>query len=258
MATEHVDVVVVGSGFGGSVATYRLADAGLRVVLLERGRAYPPGSFPRTQHEMTRSFWNPASDRFGMFNVWSFDGIEALVSAGLGGGSLIYANVLLRKPPEWFVAQEAYGGVEERWPIRGPRAALRPRRADAGRAAVPLRRGALQRGPEDAGAQGSGRAPRPRLDAPPPRRHLRQRRRGAGARRAHPGAVPEPPRAHPLHVPALRRVRRLLQLREQELPRLQLPLGRAACRRRRPHALRGAHVRAPPRRRVHRPLRPPR
>ena len=118
MATEHVDVVVVGSGFGGSVATYRLADAGLRVVLLERGRAYPPGSFPRTQHEMTRSFWNPASDRFGMFNVWSFDGIEALVSAGLGGGSLIYANVLLRKPPEWFVAQEAYGGVEERWPIR--------------------------------------------------------------------------------------------------------------------------------------------
>lgn len=117
MAAEHVDVVVVGSGFGGSVATYRLAEAGLRVVLLERGRAYPPGSFPRTQHEMSRAFWNPGNDLFGMFNLWSFTGIEALVAAGLGGGSLIYANVLIRKPPEWFVANESYGSVEERWPI---------------------------------------------------------------------------------------------------------------------------------------------
>lgn len=117
MANEHVDAVVIGSGFGGSVSAYRLAEAGLQVVLLERGRAYPPGSFPRTQHEMTQSFWNPGDDRFGMFNVWSFEGIEALVSAGLGGGSLIYANVLIRKPREWFVEQEQYANIEERWPI---------------------------------------------------------------------------------------------------------------------------------------------
>ncbi len=118
MAAEHVDVIVIGSGFGGSVSACRLAEGGLRVVLLERGRAYPPGSFPRTQHEMTQSFWDPSNDRFGMFNVWSFKGIEALVSSGLGGGSLIYANVLLRKPPEWFVDLEDYAGIEERWPIR--------------------------------------------------------------------------------------------------------------------------------------------
>ena len=44
----HYDVIVVGSGFGGSVMTYRLREAGLNVCLLERGRAYPPGSFPRS------------------------------------------------------------------------------------------------------------------------------------------------------------------------------------------------------------------
>jgi len=67
---------------------------------------------------MSQCFWDPRNDRFGMYNVWSFKGIEALVAAGLGGGSLIYANVLIRKPPEWFVAHEEYAGVEERWPIR--------------------------------------------------------------------------------------------------------------------------------------------
>ncbi|MDX1530276.1 MAG: GMC family oxidoreductase [Rhodothermales bacterium] len=117
MAREHFDAVVVGSGFGGSVCAYRLAGAGLRVCLLERGRPYPPGSFPRTQHALSESFWDPSEDHYGMFNVWSFKGIEALVASGLGGGSLIYANVLLRKPPEWFVEREAYAGAEERWPV---------------------------------------------------------------------------------------------------------------------------------------------
>lgn len=47
MADEHFDAVVVGSGFGGSVTAYRFAEAGRRVLLLERGKPYPPGSFPR-------------------------------------------------------------------------------------------------------------------------------------------------------------------------------------------------------------------
>ena len=45
---SHFDAIVVGSGFGGSVMSYRLAEAGKRVVVLERGRRFPPGSFPRS------------------------------------------------------------------------------------------------------------------------------------------------------------------------------------------------------------------
>jgi cholesterol oxidase len=114
---NHFDAVVVGSGFGGSVLAYRLAKAGKSVCVLERGRAYPPGSFPRGPRELSRAFWDPSEGYYGLFNLWSFKGIGAVVSSGLGGGSLIYANVLLRKPEEWFVqggkAEDGY----ESWPV---------------------------------------------------------------------------------------------------------------------------------------------
>lgn len=113
MGDRDFDAVVIGSGFGGSVSAYRLANAGERVCVLERGKAYPPGSFPRTPHEISNSFWDPSEGRYGLYNVWSFPGLGALVSSGLGGGSLIYANVMLRKDPETFERDE-----HESWPIR--------------------------------------------------------------------------------------------------------------------------------------------
>src|SRR3954447_15534370 len=94
---EHYDVIIIGSGFGGSVMAYRLAEAGKRVCVLERGKAYPPGSFPRSPERMRKNFWDPGRGLHGMYNVWSFRHLGALVSSGLGGGSLIYANVLIRK-----------------------------------------------------------------------------------------------------------------------------------------------------------------
>jgi len=116
MKDMHFDAVIVGSGFGGSVMAYRLTEAGLRVCLLERGKAYPPNSFPRAPHRMKKNFWDPSEGLHGMFNVWSFNELGAIVCSGLGGGSLIYANVLIRKDERWFVKDIDAGGYEY-WPV---------------------------------------------------------------------------------------------------------------------------------------------
>ena len=79
--------------------------------------AYPPGSFPRSPYRFRRAFWDPSEGLYGMFSVWSFDHLGAIVSSGLGGGSLIYANVMLRKDPEWFVKEEGTGNGVEYWPV---------------------------------------------------------------------------------------------------------------------------------------------
>lgn len=124
MNSTYFDAVVVGSGFGGAVTAYRLAQAGLSVCVLERGKRYPPGTFPRTPREMALNFWDPSEGSYGLFDIWSFrgkllslKGLEAVVSSGLGGGSLIYANVLLRKDEKWFVTEDLKHGGYEYWPV---------------------------------------------------------------------------------------------------------------------------------------------
>lgn len=114
---ENFQAVVVGSGFGGSVAGYRLAEAGRKTCILERGKPYPPGSFARTPREMAQNFWDPSEGGHGLYQVWAFPGIESVVSAGLGGGSLIYANVLIRKDENWFVREDLSKGGFEYWPV---------------------------------------------------------------------------------------------------------------------------------------------
>ncbi len=113
---EHFDVVVVGSGFGASASTCRLAQAGRSVLVLERGRSYPPGSFPRSPRGVAANLWDPSAGLYGMFDIWAFRGIESVVSSGLGGGSLIYANVMLRKDPAWFV-DDAPDRPPRPWPV---------------------------------------------------------------------------------------------------------------------------------------------
>lgn len=116
MTTEHVANVIVGSGFGAAPVALRLAEAGEEVVVLERGKAYAPGEFPRSPRDFSQAFWDPSRGRHGMFDLWSFDNLDALVASGLGGGSLIYANVLLRKDESWFVDLDERGR-ERAWPF---------------------------------------------------------------------------------------------------------------------------------------------
>jgi cholesterol oxidase len=112
---ERVETLVVGSGFGAGPVALRLAEAQREVCVLERGRPYPPGSFPRSPAAVNRNFWDPSEGLYGMFQPWSFRHLEAVVSSGLGGGSLIYANVLIRKDEHWFTQPERGGW---RWPVQ--------------------------------------------------------------------------------------------------------------------------------------------
>ena len=114
---KHFNAVIVGSGFGGSVMAYRLAEAGLEVCLLERGKAYPPNSFPRSPHTLGKNFWDPNKGLYGLFNIWAFKGSGAVVSSGLGGGSLIYANVLKRKDEKWF-KEDSPDGSYKPWVVQ--------------------------------------------------------------------------------------------------------------------------------------------
>lgn len=101
------DFVIIGSGFGGSVSALRLREKGYSVLVLERGRRFEDAEFPRTTWEVTKYLWAPALRCFGILEISPFRDIVALHGAGVGGGSLGYANVLmppdahLFESPEW-------------------------------------------------------------------------------------------------------------------------------------------------------------
>ncbi|MGA2549694.1 MAG: GMC family oxidoreductase [Burkholderiaceae bacterium] len=98
MKEAEFDVIVVGSGFGGGIAAWRLAKQGRRVLVLERGRRYTPGEFPRDPRDTRRIFWDAEHPErsAGLYDVRFFSGIATAVASGVGGGSLIYANNLVR------------------------------------------------------------------------------------------------------------------------------------------------------------------
>jgi cholesterol oxidase len=104
MPAERYDAVVIGSGFGGSVVACRLAQANASVLVLERGQPWPPGSFPRTPRQWRGALWAPRRGSHGLYEYHHFKGLDSVTASGLGGGSLIYANVMLRKDPATFAA----------------------------------------------------------------------------------------------------------------------------------------------------------
>lgn len=104
--SELFDYVVIGSGFGGSVAAMRLAEKGYRVLVLERGRWFADADFARTNWNLRQFLWLPVARCFGILQFSPFKDVLVLHGAGVGGGSLAYANVLMEPDPEVFDAPE--------------------------------------------------------------------------------------------------------------------------------------------------------
>ena len=132
MPDDHLfyEAIIIGSGFGGAVNFCRLAQKwGGKTLLLERGKRYPMGSFARTPQQFSDSFWNVEGESvkrpkhiknkntLGLFDIRLFKKMDAVFSAGLGGGSLIYANVFLEPPEEVF---------QQGWPRKLTKKALQP------------------------------------------------------------------------------------------------------------------------------------
>jgi cholesterol oxidase len=109
------DVVVIGSGFGGSVSALRLTEKGYRVAVLEAGRRYDESNLPKTSWRLRRYLWMPRLGLRGiqrMHLVRGKAGVLVLAGAGVGGGSLVYANTLYQ-PPRPFFTDRQWGHITD-------------------------------------------------------------------------------------------------------------------------------------------------
>ncbi|MEW2154149.1 GMC family oxidoreductase [Streptomyces sp. NPDC007189] len=96
------DVIVVGSGFGGSVSALRLTEKGYRVGVLEAGRRFTRDSLPKNSWDLKNYLWAPKLGMFGIQRIHLLGNVMVLAGAGVGGGSLNYANTLYVPPKAFF------------------------------------------------------------------------------------------------------------------------------------------------------------
>ena len=101
-ARPDYDWIVIGSGFGGSVAALRLAEKGYRVAVLECGRRYRDQDYAKSAWNLRRYFWMPRLGLRGIFRMTAFKDVFIVSGSGVGGGSLGYANTLYRARPAFF------------------------------------------------------------------------------------------------------------------------------------------------------------
>lgn len=106
-STENLDYdyIIIGSGFGGAVSALRLAEKGYRVLVLEKGKRLTEKDFPKRNWNLKKWLWLPALRFFGFFRISFFRHITVLSGAGVGGGSLVYANCLQVPKSEFFAAK---------------------------------------------------------------------------------------------------------------------------------------------------------
>jgi cholesterol oxidase len=102
----NFDVVIVGSGFGGSVAALRLTEKGYRVAVLEAGRRFADDEFAKTSWDLRKYLWAPQLKCFGIQRIHTLRNVMVLAGAGVGGGSLVYANTLYRPLKPFYEDQQ--------------------------------------------------------------------------------------------------------------------------------------------------------
>ncbi|MFJ5176952.1 GMC oxidoreductase [Streptomyces griseoviridis] len=100
--TYDYDVIVVGSGFGGSVTALRLTEKGYRVGVLEAGRRFTRESLPKNSWDLRNYLWAPKLGMYGIQRIHLLGNVMVLAGAGVGGGSLNYANTLYEPPKPFF------------------------------------------------------------------------------------------------------------------------------------------------------------
>ena len=102
--TEVYDYIIIGSGFGGSVSAMRLTEKGYSVLILERGKYFEDNDFPKSNWNLPKYLWLPALRFHGIFEMTFMNGLLALHGSGVGGGSLMYGNVLIEPDDRLFAA----------------------------------------------------------------------------------------------------------------------------------------------------------
>lgn len=122
----NYDVIVIGSGFGGSVSALRLSEKGYSVAVLEAGRRFTPETLPKTSWDVRGYLWAPALGLYGIQRIHLLRNVLVLAGAGVGGGSLNYANTLY-EPLDPFFQDPQWAGITD-W-----KAELRPYYAQAKR-----------------------------------------------------------------------------------------------------------------------------
>ncbi|MBY4130666.1 GMC family oxidoreductase [Rhodococcus fascians] len=96
------DVLIIGSGFGGSVAALRAVEKGYRVAVLESGRRFEDHELPKTSWRLRKYLWAPALGCYGVQRIHLLPDVLVMAGAGVGGGSLNYANTLYQPPAKFF------------------------------------------------------------------------------------------------------------------------------------------------------------
>jgi cholesterol oxidase len=106
------DVLIVGSGFGGSVSALRLAEKGYRVGVLEAGRRFTDADLPATSWRLRDFLWAPKLGCTGIQRIHVLKDVVVLAGAGVGGGSLVYANTLY-VPGRRFFEDPQWAGITD-------------------------------------------------------------------------------------------------------------------------------------------------